>query len=113
MTFFKKEISSKKFYLFPFHNFSLVFLLTFLGCGIYSFNGSIPPHINTISIPLFLKIKFRMQDDHYQEILNIRDFGIDDLWGNIGGYVGMFCGYSILQMTTTLIKNVMEVVMAR
>ena len=28
-----------------------------------------------------LKIKFRMQGDYYQEVLNIREFGMDDLWG--------------------------------
>ena len=73
MTFFKKEISSKKFYLFPFHNFSLVFLLTFLGCGIYSFNGSIPPHINTISIPLFLNetAEFGISEAVTDEVTNV------------------------------------------
>ena len=31
----------------------LIYLWVFSGCGIYSFSGSIPPHIKSISIPLF------------------------------------------------------------
>ena len=35
--------------------FSIVFTILILGsCGYYSFSGSIPPHIKSISIPLFL-----------------------------------------------------------
>ena len=30
-----------------------IYLWVFSGCGIYSFSGSIPPHIKSISIPLF------------------------------------------------------------
>ena len=30
-----------------------MYLLVFSNCGIYSFSGSIPPHIKSISIPLF------------------------------------------------------------
>jgi len=29
------------------------FALLFLGCGIYSFSGSLPPHLNTVAVPLF------------------------------------------------------------
>ena len=31
-----------------------IYLWFFSGCGIYSFSGSIPPHIKSISIPLFV-----------------------------------------------------------
>ncbi|MBC8174114.1 MAG: hypothetical protein H8E82_00450 [Candidatus Marinimicrobia bacterium] len=33
---------------------SLILLLVITGCGFYSFTGSIPPHIKTIGIPLFM-----------------------------------------------------------
>ena len=46
-----------------------------------------------------LKIKLEIREDFYQEILNTRAFGMDNLWANIGGYVGIFCGYSLLQVT--------------
>ena len=46
-----------------------------------------------------LKIKIRIQEEFYQETLNTRAFGKSDLWANIGGNVGIFCGYSILQGT--------------
>ena len=32
------------------------------------------------------------------EITHIRAFGMDDLWANIGGYVGMVLGISIIQI---------------
>ena len=55
--------------------------------------------------PDHLKIKIRLQNEMYQEILNTRAFGMTDLWGSIGGYVGMFCGYSILHATSHLIEK--------
>ena len=54
--------------------------------------------------PDILKVKFRMRETMYQEVLNNRGFGIADLFGNIGGYVGIFCGYSILQGAASLIE---------
>ena len=57
------------------------------------------------NVPDVLKIKFRIREDFYQEILNTCGFGVDDLWGSIGGYVGIFCGYSILQGATCFIQK--------
>ena len=73
MNYFKKEISTKNLLSFPLHNFSLFFLLTFLSCGIYSFNGSIPPHINTISIPLFINetAEFGISEAVTDEVTNV------------------------------------------
>lgn len=53
--------------------------------------------------PDILRIKFVIREALYQEVLNTRRFGVDDLWGNIGGYVGIFCGYSILQGAVNLV----------
>ena len=52
-----------------------------------------------------LKIKFRIRGSLYQEVLNSRGFGFDDLWASIGGYVGIFCGYSFLQGATYIGKT--------
>ena len=58
-----------------------------------------------------LKIKFRVREEFYQEILNTRAFGMADLWANIGGYVGIFCGYSILQATNYFIATIRQLMM--
>ena len=52
-----------------------------------------------------LMIKITLQDEFYHEILNTRDFGMADLWASIGGYVGVFCGYSVLHATDYLIDT--------
>ena len=31
----------------------LLFQVVFINCGIYSFKGSLPPHLNSVAIPLF------------------------------------------------------------
>ena len=56
-----------------------------------------------------LKLKFQLQNQFYQEILNVRDFGLDSLWGNIGGYVGIFCGYSLLQAPGLIIAGAKQI----
>ena len=69
---------------------------------------SIFNNINRIAYndhPDLLKVKFRIREVLYQEVLNNRGFGVDDLWGNIGGYVGIFCGYSILQGAASLVEK--------
>ena len=52
-----------------------------------------------------LMIKITLQDEFYHEILNTRDFGMADLWASIGGYVGVFCGYSVLHAMDYLIDT--------
>ena len=34
----------------------------------------------------------------YQEITNFRDFGFESFWSSVGGFVGIFVGYSLLQL---------------
>ena len=55
--------------------------------------------------PDILKIKISLQNEFYQEILNTRAFGVTDLWASIGGYVGIFCGYSLLQTSWYFIES--------
>lgn len=38
----------------------------------------------------------------FQEVLNSKDFNINSLWSNIGGFVGIFLGYSVLQIPEIL-----------
>ena len=34
----------------------------------------------------------------YQEIENLREFGFESFWSAVGGFVGIFMGYSLLQL---------------
>ena len=43
---------------------------------------------------VLIKILYHM--NKYQEIRNEKDFGFDSLWANIGGFLGIFIGYSLL-----------------
>ena len=45
-----------------------------------------------------LEFKIHYSTDNYKEIRNIRQFGLYDLWSQIGGFVGIFLGYSLLQI---------------
>ena len=48
------------------------------------------------------RLKFVYLDEHYLEIQNERDFGWDMCWANIGGYVGLFLGISLLHVSELL-----------
>merc|ERR1712141_713416 len=45
-----------------------------------------------------LKLKLRLSSNYFEEVKNVRKFGKDGLWANIGGYVGMILGFSFLQL---------------
>ena len=59
-------------------------------------------------MPDILKMRIQLQNNMYQEVLNTKAFGRADLWANIGGFVGIFCGLSMLQTTTYLIHVIKE-----
>ena len=40
----------------------------------------------------------------YQEIENTRDFGLESFWSSVGGFVGIFLGYSLLSLPNVLEK---------
>ena len=46
---------------------------------------------------IYLVLEFVYMDDFYQEIVNVRDFGFESFWSGVGGFVGIFLGYSLLQ----------------
>ena len=49
-----------------------------------------------------LVLDFVYMEDFYQEIINVRDFGFESFWSGIGGFVGIFLGYSLLQIPDLL-----------
>ena len=55
-----------------------------------------------------LKMQIKLQNNMYQEVHNTKAFKRADLWANIGGFVGIFCGFSMLQTTTYLIDSIKE-----
>ena len=44
-----------------------------------------------------LVFRFSYLNEEYQEIVNSKDFGLQSFWSNIGGFIGIFLGYSLLQ----------------
>ena len=42
-------------------------------------------------------LEFNYLEDTYQEVFNQKDFGLEMLGSSIGGFIGMFLGYSLLQ----------------
>ena len=44
-----------------------------------------------------LVLRFSYLNEEYQEIVNSKDFGLQSFWSNIGGFIGIFLGYSLLQ----------------
>ena len=41
-------------------------------------------------------------DDSYQEIENVQDFNFESFFSSLGGFVGIFLGYSLLQVPDLL-----------
>ena len=54
-------------------------------------------HVRTMSHNMW--ITFYYDSDEYKEVLNNQAFTANDLWSQIGGIVGIFLGYSCLQVT--------------
>ena len=52
----------------------------------------------------FITISIIFLDTKYREILNIRAFDANSLFGNIGGYVGIFIGYALLHIPDAIIN---------
>ena len=48
-------------------------------------------------------LKFQYRERHYQKIENLQDFGFESFLSGIGGYVGIFLGYSILQFPELIV----------
>ena len=48
--------------------------------------------------PSMLYLSVLYLTTEYQEIINVRDFDLNSMFAGIGGFVGMFLGYSLLQL---------------
>ena len=55
----------------------------------------------------YLDLEIIHGSEMYQEIENVKDFGVESCWSGIGGFVGIFLGYSLLQIPE-LIANYFE-----
>ena len=45
-------------------------------------------------------------DKYYEEITQVEEFGFQDFWANLGGFIGIFLGYSMMQIPELLCKQV-------
>ena len=55
------------------------------------------------------RIKFIYQDKYYEEVLSLKEFGPESFISNLGGFVGIFLGYSMMQLPDLLGKCVVIV----
>ena len=61
--------------------------------------------VETIQQPYYkgyILLQFPFMNENYEEVISFREFGIEGLGAGIGGYVGIFLGYSFLQIPSTL-----------
>ena len=47
-------------------------------------------------------IRIKYMSEIYEEIVNEKDFGFEMFWSSIGGFIGIFVGYSLLQLPEIL-----------
>ena len=52
-----------------------------------------------------LDLVFQHRSDEYLETINKRDFGIENLWSSVGGFVGIFLGFSLFQLVEVMIDR--------
>ena len=60
----------------------------------------IAPHLKLPKNESSILIGLRIGDPYFKEIKQVRAFGFENLIGNIGGYIGLFLGCSIVQLPT-------------
>ena len=53
---------------------------------------------NPYLLPGYLILTIPYATEMFQEIQNVNDFDIQSLWSSVGGFVGIFLGYSLLQI---------------
>ena len=45
-----------------------------------------------------LKLNISYTTEDFQEIVNVKAFDVETLWSSVGGFIGIFLGYSLLQI---------------
>ena len=51
-------------------------------------------------------VKFVYQEQYYQELEYLPDFDLETFISNVGGFVGIFLGYSLMQFPELLGKSI-------
>ena len=79
--------------------------------GGYSIQGVSPSG----EIKYYLVLRFHYLNCMFQRISNVREFGFESLWSSMGGLLGFFLGYSLLQLpdlfpvgTLATLKNLFQ-----
>ena len=49
-----------------------------------------------------LRLRVSYFTDNFQEIVNVKAFDVETLWSSVGGFIGIFLGYSLLQIPDIL-----------
>ena len=62
----------------------------------FDYAQDFPDHLKQVPI------RFLYIDKFYEEIEYIQDFGFESFWSGVGGFVGIFLGYSIMQLPELL-----------
>ena len=60
-----------------------------------------PEHADKLMV-----LRFQYVTEDYQEIVNVLDFGVEAFWSSIGGFMGIFLGYSCLQVAEFILDRV-------
>ena len=60
--------------------------------------------VNFIQHPR-VRISIAYSTEEYQEITNVKDFDFETMFSAVGGFIGIFLGYSLLQLPDLLDKN--------
>lgn len=63
-------------------------------------NAETYPDVQICEKCAYLKISYL--DKYYEEISELRDFGFEDFISSLGGFIGIFLGYSMLQLPQLL-----------
>ena len=54
-----------------------------------------------------LTLKFHYRTNHYFETVNQRSYRLEDLLASVGGYIGMFLGFGLLDVLYAFMKKIM------
>ena len=56
-----------------------------------------------------MRFKIKYLDNKFQEIVNEKAFSFEMFWSSIGGFIGIFLGYSLLQVPQLLIYGLGQI----
>ena len=58
-------------------------------------------------------VNFIYKDKYYEEIIYAKDFGPESFLSNVGGFVGIFLGYSMMQIPVLFAETLISIVRLR